>query len=508
MNTITIYSFIPEFFLTMCALTHLIFNIFFITSTSQNFRVVTLENLLQTLFILSLTGLLVFNTEIEGFFYNFLFVANAGNNIVKLSSILISLLLLIPVYINFKNQKLSFYEYFTLYLLVNLSLLLLISATDMLAVYLAIELQALSFYIMASFLRQSAFSSEAGLKYFILGSAFSGFFLFGCSIIYGIFGTLNFNYLAIILLDNLFLTGLNDLQLLVAFAFLLISSTFLFKLAVAPFHFWAPDVYDGIPLSSTIIFSVLPKLGTVYFLIKWISIVAVFFKPISLVLMYCGIISLFIGSIFALLQTRLKKLIIYSSIAQIGYVIISFFQLSLNSIISIYFFLFIYLITLILIWNTITLLFFSSEKLLRFTQKVTNQGLFISFLQSLSTQHFIWALFISCIFFSIAGIPPFSGFLAKFLILQVLIEAKAIICASTVVLISLLTLFYYLRLIKIVFFEPILLKTKNNSALTILNSQSLITSTHLSAFLMFFLLFFFIEPNFLLIVCNLIALSI
>lgn len=507
MQTIITYAFIPEIFLTMCALGHILINSLCLMNYSIKSRVLLLENVAQIIFILSLTLLLTSNTEIEGFFVNFLFNVTEGSNFVKIFSLIVSLLIFVPVYQNFKIQKLSFNEYFSLYLLVNLSLLLLISATDMISTYLVLELQALSFYIMASFKRQSVFTSEAGLKYFILGSVFSGCFLFGCSLFYGLFGTLNFHHLSFLFIDSMSLSYFNDIYYLLVVGSVLITSTFLFKLAVVPFHFWAPDVYDGVPISSTIIFAILPKISVIYFFIKWLNLISLTFPYISWILVICGLGSLIIGSFFAIIQTRLKKLIIYSSIAQIGYIILALSQLTLSSISFVYFFLFIYLFTLILFWNIITVFFNANNILSNFNKKEIS-GIYISMLQGLQSQHFILAIVLSCVFFSIAGIPPFSGFLAKVLILIGLLEANSYVCVSFVVLISLLTLFYYLRLIKISFFEPIKIKTIKNSAQSILKSKGLLLNMHFASFLFFLLVILFFQPNILLLICNLIALSI
>lgn len=507
MQTITLYSFIPEIFLAVCALAHVLINASLIMDYSIKSRVTLFENLAQTFFILSLTILLVFNTEIEGFFSNFLFSSTKGGSLVKIFSLIVSLWILVPVYQNFKLQRLSFYEYFSLYLFVNLSLLLLISATDMVSTYLTLELQALSFYIMASFKRHSAFASEAGLKYFILGSVFSGCFLFGCSLFYGLFGTLNFHHLSLIFFEPTSLEYFKDINFLLILGLVLITSTFLFKLAVFPFHFWAPDVYDGVPISSTIIFSILPKLGVIYFFIKWLCIVNITFIDLNYILLFCGLSSLLVGSLFALVQTRIKKLIIYSSIAQIGYIILALSQITVTSISSIYFFLCIYLITLILLWNILSVFFNNNQKLSEFNGKEIS-GMYLSTLQGLNSRHFIWAVVLSIAFFSISGIPPLSGFLAKVLILVSLLEQNAYVCVSFVVLISLLTVFYYLRLIKIIFFEPIKINTNKNSAQSILKSKLLLVNTHLSAFLVLLLVILFFQPNSLLLLCNLIALSI
>jgi len=168
----------------------------------------------------------------------------------------------------------------------------------MLTVYLLIEMQALCFYILAGFDRKSAFSTEAGLKYFITGSFISGIFLLGCVIIYGSLGTLNFNSLSLLLTFSLS-SDLGFLNLIVLFGCFLITITFLFKLSAVPFHYWSPDVYEGSPLASTIIFSILPKISYFVFFIRWLSIVLPNMTVIQTFLISSGIITILVGSFFS-----------------------------------------------------------------------------------------------------------------------------------------------------------------------------------------------------------------
>jgi len=165
---------------------------------------------------------------------------------------------------SFCLQSINFFEYFTVFLLSLLALLLLINSSDILSAYLIIEMQALCFYILASFKRNSSFSTEAGLKYFISGSFISGVFLLGASLIYGCLGTLNFNILSWLLTFD-FSSDFIILRILIIIAVCLITFTLCFKIAAAPFHFWSPDVYEGSPLASTLVFSIIPKISLFVF---------------------------------------------------------------------------------------------------------------------------------------------------------------------------------------------------------------------------------------------------
>ena len=349
-------SFIPELFLSFCILFQLVFNIYQITKLNNNFPLIEKEVFSQTSFILVSLLLLYFNFQIEFYFSNFIFVSDLSSRSIKIFFVLSCLFLTLLLIRSFKLQKLNFFEYFSIFLLAILSLLLLLNSTDMISAYLVIEMQTLCFYILASFTRNSAFSTDAGLKYFIAGAFISGIFLLGCSLLYGGLGTLNFNSLTLLLaypLENEYL-ALNNFVLL---GVLCITITFLFKLGAAPFHFWVPDVYEGAPLATTILFTILPKLAIFYFLIKWLLIVATSFHIILDLVYLSGLLSIFIGAIFAIRQKKIKRLLIFSSISQIGFLIAVLSVLNLNTITSIYFFLVVYLLTSLLIWSQITNLY-------------------------------------------------------------------------------------------------------------------------------------------------------
>jgi len=216
---------------------------------------------------------LLLNLKIEGFFSNFLFFNDYGTKIIKIIFILISFFALIFIFKSFSIQTLNFFEFFIILLFSILSSFFLISSYDLLSAYLAIEMQALCFYILASFKRNSAFSTEAGLKYFISGAFISCIFLLGASIIYGSLGTLNLNYINL-LLSFSFENDFENLKYFIILGSLCIIITLFFKVSAVPFHFWSPDVYEGSPLSSTIIFSILPKIVIFSFLIRWVFAVS------------------------------------------------------------------------------------------------------------------------------------------------------------------------------------------------------------------------------------------
>ena len=386
-----------------------------------------------------------------------------------------------------------------------MALLLLISAADLISAYLIIEMQALCFYILASFRRDSAFSTEAGLKYFISGSFISGIFLFGASLIYGGLGTLNFNNLSLLLSFSL-----NDefifLKYFVLVGVLLVTITLFFKVSAAPFHFWSPDVYEGSPLSSTIVFSIVPKLAIFSFFVKWVSIISDIFYDIKPIFILVGVCSVFIGTFFALKQKRVKRLVIYSSIAQVGFIVAALATNSVDGFSAIYFFLVIYLITSILVWSHISL-FYSFQKKTNFFNGKSSTPLFLSSLSNLFKINPLWAFSFVLIFFSVGGIPPLSGFLSKIFILFGLINANELFGSLFLILISAVSVFYYIRVIKVVFFESKDVKVNNNSFQTIFQSNFFDLDCIIIASSLFFLLLCFFYPTFLLLISQYVVLG-
>lgn len=505
MDLIILKSFIPEIFLSFCILSQLVFNAYLINHLRHNFPIIDKETFWQTTFILFCLLLLLINSKIEGFFSNFIFLNDSGSRYIKILFVCSCLSVLLILIRSFKLQKLNFFEYFTIFLLSILSLLLLISASDMLSAYLVIEMQALAFYILASFRRNSAFSTEAGLKYFISGSFISGIFLFGCSLIYGTLGTLNFNHLHILLafpIENNF--GFLSFFLLIGV--IMVTITFLFKVSAVPFHFWSPDVYEGAPLASTVIFSIVPKLALFHFFIKWLTLVSESFTELKILLLISGLLSVFVGAFFAIRQKRLKRLVIYSSIAQVGFLIAALSVNTVNSLVGIYFFLIIYILTSVLVWSHFSNFYSFQEKSLAFF-KQSQAPLFLSSLSNFFKVNKLWAVSFVIIFFSIAGIPPLSGFLAKIFILFGLIESDQLLGSLLLILFSAVSVFYYLRIIKIIFFESKSSNFKNEFVQIIFSSQYFTLDCLLIATFLFLLIFFFFYPSYLLLMCHYIVLG-
>jgi len=505
MDFLILKSFFPELFLSLSILLQLMFNARLVNNLSFNFPLFNKEIFWQTFFILLCVFLLLLNLKIEGFFSTFLFLNDESGRLIKLMFILSCLVVSFVLLRSFVLQSLNFFEYFSILLLSILSLLLLISSCDLISTYLVIEMQALCFYILASFRRNSAFSTEAGLKYFIAGAFISGIFLLGASLIYGSLGTLNFNALNLLLSFNLN-EELIYIKMFSLIGILLITITLLFKVAAAPFHFWAPDVYEGAPLSSTIIFSILPKLVIFSFFIKWLCVISSLFYSIKDFFVVIGLFSVLIGTFFALSQKRMKRLIVYSSIAQIGFLVAALETGSISGFSSIFFFLVIYIISSILIWNHLTL-FYNFQKIGNFFILKNISPFFLTSLSNLFKTNGLWAFSFLFLFFSIAGIPPFSGFLAKIFILFGLIESSQLVGSVFLILISAISVFYYIRVVKIVFFESKDLQDSTEQFQTTFNTGLFNYDYLIVSFSLFALIFLFFYPTLLMLGCQYTVLS-
>ena len=345
-------------------------------------------------------------------------------------------------------QKLNDFEYVVVILFSVLGLLLLCSANDLIIAYLALELQSLSFYVLSAFKKSSNYSIESGLRYFILGALSSSFFLLGSSLLYGYFGTVNFEDFKLLFLS--LRTESTELFLnldLVYVALFFILSSLLFKLAVAPFHAWAPGVYEGSPTSSSLFFSVVPKLALFTFLVRFFhcSFNGVFdlIRPFLIVII---IFSVVVGSFVGLEQRQLKSLFVFSAISHMGYSLIAFSTGTNEGLQFLFFYLLIYSFSALCLWSILIFIRLKSKPTHKQAKTLSDFVLLIKSNSMLS-------IFFSTVLFSVAGFPPMIGFIAKFGIFTTAIDASMYIVAFISILCSVVATFYYIRIIKILFFE-------------------------------------------------------
>jgi len=447
------YAFIPEIFFTTCILAQLLFNTKLRGSERFSYNSKNRIVFSQTFIILIILYFLYDALEINVFSPFLIFYNNGGTVLLKKIIIIFSLFALIPIANAFYLQSLNFFEFYTLFLFSVLASLLLVSSTDFLTIYLLLEMQALCFYVLAIFRKNNIFCVTAGVKYFIFGSIVSCILLFGFSLLYGAVGTLNLYCLSILFISFPFPDAYSGINFISVFAVLLILLVLLFKLGSFPFHFWVLEVYEGSPISSTIIFSYLPKLVLFDLLLKITHIFSGDFSKLKIIFTLSGLITVVIGSFMAFNSLRIKQFLICSSISQVGFPIVILGSTHLETLSSIYFFILFYLISNILGWTIYVTLYQFFSKNNSFNNEETQRPLYLIDLSTIFVFDKKYAFVLAVLFFSMAGLPPFSGFLSKFIVLFDLLLSQNYYISYFLLFSSLLSVGYYVRLIKLAFFE-------------------------------------------------------
>ncbi len=328
-------------------------------------------------------------------------------------------------------------EYAVLMLFACLGLLLMISAADFLALYVGLELASLALYVLAAFRRDDVRSSEAGLKYFVLGALASGMLLYGVTLIYGAAGTTNFAKLA------LYFGEPQPMHMGVTIGLVLVLAGLAFKISAVPFHMWTPDVYEGAPTSVTAFFAAAPKIAGMALLLR------VLFEPFgglniqwAQIITFCAVGSMVLGSFAALRQSNIKRLMAYSSIGHVGYALMGVATASTAGVRGVLIYLAIYLIMTLGVFGVI-------QSLRRHGKYLEN----ITDFSGLSKSHPLLAFAMLVLMFSMAGVPPLAGFFGKFYVFMAAIEAHAYTIAVIGALTSAVAAFYYLKIIKLMYFD-------------------------------------------------------
>ncbi|MGV1014908.1 MAG: NADH-quinone oxidoreductase subunit NuoN, partial [Methyloceanibacter sp.] len=315
-------------------------------------------------------------------------------------------------------------------------MLMMVSANDLIALYVGLELQSLSLYVVATFQRDSARSAEAGLKYFVLGALASGMLLYGASLIYGFTGSTEFTQIAATVQPS----GVN-LGLIFGLVFLMAG--FAFKISAVPFHMWTPDVYEGAPTPVTAFFAAAPKLAamalTVRVLVAAFPAVTVEWQQI---VVFLSIASMALGAFAAIGQTNIKRLMAYSSIGHMGFALVGLAAGTAEGVQGVIVYLAIYLV--------MTLGTFACILAMKRDGRMVED---IDQLAGLSRTSPMMALMLAVLLFSLAGIPPLAGFFAKFYVFLAAIHAGLYALAVIGVLLSVVGAYYYLRIVKIMYFD-------------------------------------------------------
>ena len=390
-----------------------------------------------SLIILFITGGIIFNETLNVenvLLFNGSVIIDYLSSFMKLITIIAALMALIISSNYLKTFKILKIEYPILIICAVLGMMVMISSNDLIVFYIGLELQSLSLYVLSSFNRDEIKSSEAGLKYFVLSALSSGLLLYGCSLIYGFSGSTNFEVIA----NNL---NTNEYALTFGIVFILVGLAF--KISAVPFHMWAPDVYEGSPTSVTLFFTMVPKIAALTVFIRFLYVPFVnLIDQWQMILIFLSIASMVFGAIAAIGQRNLKRLIAYSSIGHIGYTLAGLTTGTNEGIQS--------SIIYITIYIVMNLGLFSCLLMLKRNNKYYET---LDDLSGLSKKHPLLSLSLLVALFSLAGIPPLAGFFAKFYIFKAVIEQSMYFLAIVGLLSTVIAAFYYLRIIKIIYFD-------------------------------------------------------
>jgi len=336
-----------------------------------------------------------------------------------------------------RRENMDRFEFPVLIVLATLGMLMMVSANDLISLYVGLELQSLSLYIIAAFNRDSARSTEAGLKYFVLGALASGMMLYGASLVYGFTGTTNFDLIAGIIRTEGMSLGL-------IFGLVFILAALAFKVSAVPFHMWTPDVYEGAPTPVTAFFASAPKIAAMALFIR---VMMGAFPDASAewrqIVVFISIASMLLGAFAAIGQTNIKRLMAYSSIGHMGYALVGLAAGTEEGVRGIIIYLTIYLVMNLGVFCCI----------LAMRRKEEGMVEDIADLAGLSRHQPVLAFLFSMLMFSLAGVPPLAGFFAKYFVFLSAIEAGLYTLAVIGVLSSVVGAFYYLRVVKVIYFD-------------------------------------------------------
>ena len=420
---------LPEIFISLSVMFLLILGVF----KKNSFKLI--QNI--SLIVLLVTAVIIFNETLgidETILFNGSVVIDYLSSLMKIVTLLSAFLVLVISSNYLRSLKIFKIEYSILILSSVLGMMIMISSNDLIVFYMGLELQSLALYVLATFNRDDIKSSEAGLKYFVLSALSSGLLLYGCSLIYGFTGSTNFNVIA---------SQLNSNEYALTFGIVFILVGLAFKISAVPFHMWAPDVYEGSPTSVTLFFTMVPKIAALTVFIRFLYVPFLnLIDQWQMILIFLSIASMVFGAVAAIGQTNLKRLVAYSSISHVGYALAGLATGSNEGIQSSVIYITIYVI--------MNLGLFSCLLMMKRNNVYFEQ---IEDLSGLSKNHPLLSLSLLIILFSLAGIPPLAGFFAKFYIFKSVLEQSMFFLAIVGLLSTVVAAFYYLRLIKIMYFD-------------------------------------------------------
>jgi NADH-quinone oxidoreductase subunit N len=396
---------IPELYLGLSISLLLVYGVVYSTALSYDLPVIVRPSGWMSVFVLVITAILLLNDTLgpSSLYYNVL-VQDYFTIIAKVLVVIASAFSIIMSLEYIREERINAFEYLTLMLLSVLGMLLLISSYNLISMYLAIELQSLCLYVLAAFKKRSAFSTEAGLKYFILGALSSGILLFGSSLIYGFTGTTSLEEISQICTN---LHNLGDIQyngLLIGLCF--ISAGTLFKMAAVPFHMWSPDVYEGSPTSVSAFFAIVPKIALLALFLR--IFIFTFHDLIGFwqyIILLCSFGSMMVGSFGALQQRKIKRLLAYSSIGHIGYMLVGISTGTVEGLQGLLVYIVLYMAMSTCIWTAVLSLSYSNKQ---------GRVKYLTDFVALSKINPLLAITIALTLFSMAGVPPLAATISTF----------------------------------------------------------------------------------------------
>ncbi len=431
---------LPEIFLAGAAMALLMLGVFQKVQGPDGAVQINRQIWMLSIITLVLTGMLVLTVSGGTMMtFNNLFITDDFAIFAKILILLAAAMTLFISRDYLEMHEMARFEFNILVSLATLGMLMMVSANDLISLYIGLELQSLSLYVIAAFRRDDQRSTEAGLKYFVLGALASGMLLYGSSLVYGFSGTTNFGVLA----DSFAHSGEHGPSTGLIFGIVFILAGLAFKVSAVPFHMWTPDVYEGAPTPVTAFFAVAPKIAAVMLLLRvMIGPFGDLVAQWQQIVIFVSIASMALGALAAINQTNIKRLMAYSSIGHVGYALIGLAVGDEIGVQGVLIYMGLYLFV-----NVGT---FACILCMRRGDRMVEK---ISDLAGLSKTQPLLAMSLTIFMFSMAGIPPLAGFFGKLYIFLAAIHAELYALAIIGVLTSVVGAFYYLRVIKVMYFD-------------------------------------------------------
>ncbi len=430
----------PEIFLSLSILIILMIGVFI----KNSYNLVTNLTFLTLLVLIAI----LLNKKGNTLIFSEAFISDSFSIFIKILILISSLFILYSSQVFIKDNNINKFEYPIIFLIAILGMFFMVSSNDLILFYLGLELQSLALYILTAIDRDNLKSTESGIKFFILSALSSGLLLYGCSLLYGFTGSTNFEII------NKELTSEN-VGAVFAMVFILVGLAF--KVSAVPFHMWTPDVFEGSPSSITSFFAIVPKIAGIAVFIRFMQIP---FENILIewqsIIIFLSIASMILGAVAAIGQKNIKRLIAYSSIGHIGYALAGIATGTSSGYSSSVLYITIYAVMNLGIFGCIFLM----KKDGKYTEEIND-------LSGISKNHPLISLSFLIILFSLAGIPPLGGFFAKFYIFLSVVESEMYTLAIIGLLTTVISAFYYLKIIKIIYFDEITKPFDENKSFSI-----------------------------------------